>query len=156
MLSLNSTAGQAPNDARVYEATAKDEQKVADLFELVLGDRAERDIALSLRGADAESFMDALQHILYDNRQCTISRDSSLRSGMKSLLIQLSIRSTNLPETMFISGVEPVESQRCAPGSFSNVYNSVYQGKQVALKMLRTSQAQIEKGDSTCDSVKRP
>ncbi|KAK1235079.1 hypothetical protein PQX77_001704 [Marasmius sp. AFHP31] len=63
MLSLKSTTGEVPNDAKVFEATAKDEQKVADLFELVMSDREEEDIALSLRGRDAESFMDALQHV---------------------------------------------------------------------------------------------
>jgi len=63
MLNLNSTAGQAPNYAKVFEATAKDEQKVANLFEFVLSSEEERALALSLRGADAESFMDALQHV---------------------------------------------------------------------------------------------
>ncbi|KAJ8079869.1 hypothetical protein PM082_016694 [Marasmius tenuissimus] len=145
MLNLNSTAGQAPNYAKVFEATAKDEQKVAELFEVVLSTDEERNVALSLRGADAESFMDALQHILDENKQCPISRDSSLRSAMQKLLIQLSKRSTNLPETMFISGVEPVTSKRYLGGTFGDVYTSVYQGKNVALKMLRTFQTQADK-----------
>ncbi|KAL0579175.1 hypothetical protein V5O48_002856 [Marasmius crinis-equi] len=61
MLNLSFNTGEAPNFARVYEAAAKDEQKVADLFKDVLSSEAERNVALSLGGVDAESFMDALQ-----------------------------------------------------------------------------------------------
>ncbi|KAL0576999.1 hypothetical protein V5O48_004981 [Marasmius crinis-equi] len=145
MLNLNSSAGEAPNFAKVYEATAKDEQKVADLFEDVLSSEAERSVALSLRGVDAESFMDALQQILDENKQCSIAQDDTLRSATQDLLIQLSKRSTNLPESMFISGVEPVKEKRYLGGTFGDVYRSVYEGKLVALKMLRTFQGQNER-----------
>ena len=46
---------------------------------------------------------------------------------------------------MFISGVEPVKSKHYFGGTFGDVYTSVYQGKPVALKMLRTFQAQVDR-----------
>ncbi|KAF9260929.1 kinase-like protein [Marasmius fiardii PR-910] len=136
---------EIPNLAKVYEATAKDEQKVADLFELILNSETEKHVALSLKGADAESFMDALQLILDENRECSITQNDALKTQTRGLLIQLSKLSTGLPESMFISGVEPVKDRRYLGGTFGDVYRSIYNGKPVALKMLRTFQGQGER-----------
>ncbi|KAG7087911.1 hypothetical protein E1B28_011960 [Marasmius oreades] len=134
-----------PNFAKVYEATAKDEQKVADLFERIVNSKMERRVALALRGADAESFMDALQLILDENIECSITQNDALKAQMRGLLIQLSKLSTGLPESMFISGVEPVKNRRYLGGTFGDVYRSMYNGKPVALKMLRMFQNQAER-----------
>ena len=59
---------------------------------------------------------------------------------MRTLLVELSKLSTDLPESLFISGVDIVKHQNTFGGTFGDIYCSKYQGKHVALKRLRMFQ----------------
>jgi serine/threonine protein kinase len=59
---------------------------------------------------------------------------------VRTLLVELSKLSTDLPESLFISGVDIVKTQNTFGGTFGDIYCSKYQGKHVALKRLRMFQ----------------
>uniref|UniRef100_A0A0W0FHM0 Uncharacterized protein n=1 Tax=Moniliophthora roreri TaxID=221103 RepID=A0A0W0FHM0_MONRR len=61
---LNAT--EISNSSKVYEAAAKDEQKVADMIATVLTSEKEKEDARALKGNDAEAFMDALQQVCHN------------------------------------------------------------------------------------------
>ncbi|KAK7054448.1 hypothetical protein VNI00_003646 [Paramarasmius palmivorus] len=141
MISEMLSATEKCNSAKVYEATAKDEQKVAGMMAAVLSSEKEKEIAKGLKDADADAFMDALQQILEENNENVITRDHVLRTEAKKLLVELSKLSSGLPLPIFISGVRTVQDGRCSfGGTFGDVYKSSYEGEQVALKRLRTFQ----------------
>ncbi|ESK81358.1 tkl tkl-ccin protein kinase, partial [Moniliophthora roreri MCA 2997] len=138
---LNAT--EISNSSKVYEAAAKDEQKVADMIATVLTSEKEKEDARALKGNDAEAFMDALQQILEENNENKVTRDPDLRAEARKLLIDLSKLSSGLPMSIFISGVKPVQDGRCCfGGTFGDVFKSFYGDSQaaVALKRLRTFQ----------------
>jgi hypothetical protein len=58
----------------------------------------------------------------------------------RTLLVDISKLSTNLPESLFISGVDIVKERNYVGGTFGDIFRSKYQGKPVALKRLRVFQ----------------
>ncbi|KAK7462223.1 hypothetical protein VKT23_007828 [Stygiomarasmius scandens] len=128
------------NPPKVAEAIAKDEPQVEKLLIKVLNSDSERKAALSLRGHDAELFMDVLQNFELDHH----TDRPDLAKDARKLLVSLSKLSTNLPETMFISGVEPVKERNVHGGTFGDVYRSFFEGRPVALKRLRIFQRSDE------------
>ncbi|KAJ8079686.1 hypothetical protein PM082_016507 [Marasmius tenuissimus] len=124
------------NAAEIFSAVSRDEERVAELIEIVLTSKYEMADALMLSEDDSECFMSALQDILDNTESSFISR---LRERIRCLLVTLCKKSTNLPQSMFIIGVAPVQHRNAniCGGAFGDVFRSTYQGKHVALKRLR-------------------
>ncbi|KAL0577764.1 hypothetical protein V5O48_004222 [Marasmius crinis-equi] len=122
------------NAAEIYQAVLRDEERVAELVEIVLRSKHEMMEALTLSETDLDCFMNALQDILDNPESALICR---LRERIRCLLVTLCKRSTSLPQSMFITGVSPIHQGSVCGGAFGDVFRSSLDGNYVALKRLR-------------------
>ncbi|KAK1219883.1 hypothetical protein PQX77_017363 [Marasmius sp. AFHP31] len=124
------------NAAEIFSAVSRDEERVAELVEIVLTSKYEMADALMLSEDDSECFMSALQDILDNTESPFICQ---LRERIHCLLVTLCKKSTKLPQSMFITGVAPVQHRNAniCGGAFGDVFRSTYEDKHVALKRLR-------------------
>ncbi|KAF9257558.1 kinase-like protein [Marasmius fiardii PR-910] len=127
-------AAPTMNASQVYQAVLRDEERVAELVEIVLRSKHCMADVLMLDEGDMECFMDALQDILDNPESALVDR---LREKIRILLITLSKKSTGLPKEMFIDGVVMPSRDTVWGGAFGDVFRSSYEGRYVALKRLR-------------------
>ncbi|KAJ7107521.1 hypothetical protein C8R44DRAFT_637396 [Mycena epipterygia] len=87
-----------------------------------------------LQGSDAQSCLDAIQHILDQGSIPT----TKARGQARRLIRQLSEAQDQLPSSLFISGARDCDDHPTFAGGFGDVYQASYRGKTVALKRIRT------------------
>jgi len=62
----------------------------------------------------------------------------------RKLMLSLAMRSHQLPDALFLEGIQVELHEVYSSGSFGDVYQAYYQGRPVALKRLRVFQKTME------------
>jgi hypothetical protein len=103
---------------------------------------------MQLQDDDAQNFMDVVQNV----RAClrdglySLYHPQTLHKGLlndaeytgaQRIIRKLSEASERLPSSLFITGVTGREEWPSSGGGFADVYRGYYDGKPVALKLLR-------------------
>ncbi|KAJ7921494.1 kinase-like domain-containing protein, partial [Mycena leptocephala] len=113
------------------KALRADEERIATLLVSVFD--SEEDLALSLEGDAAQSFIDVVQNAL--DRGFLMDPQNSRRA--RRIIRKLSEVSDNLPSSLFITGVTGREEYPTSGGGFADIYRSTYNNQTVALKHIR-------------------
>ena len=154
------------DDPKVLEATRKDLNPIVELLDKILKSDQERNIALSLRGKDAENLMDVIQEVCspftcrYYHIEClpgqVLQSDilahcgaSRLSNKASKLLVDLCMSSKDLPplpEEIIVNGIKISERNKSG-GTFGDIYDTRWEGKRVAVKRLRLFYKIIDKSE---------
>ncbi|KAJ7616201.1 kinase-like domain-containing protein [Mycena polygramma] len=104
----------------------------------ILDSKEARHAAVLLQGPHAQSFLDALQHIL----NCGSLPTATYTTKARRLMQKLSEAQDQLPTALFITGVYDPDEHPTFGGGFGDVYRASYDGKRVAVKRIRTFSAE--------------
>ncbi|KAF7338786.1 Kinase-like protein [Mycena sanguinolenta] len=110
------------------------ERQICACIQNILNSREARHNVRQLQGADAQSCLDAIQHVL---NQGSLPA-ATYRGQARRLITQLSEAQDQLPSSLFISGVSDRDEHPTFAGGFGDIYRASYEGKMVALKRIRT------------------
>ncbi|KAJ7921479.1 hypothetical protein B0H13DRAFT_1544815, partial [Mycena leptocephala] len=102
------------------KALRADEERIATLLVSVFD--SEEDLALSLEGDAAQSFIDVVQNAL--DRGFLMDPQNSRRA--RRIIRKLSEVSDNLPSSLYITGVTGSEEHPTYGGGFADIYRSTY------------------------------
>ncbi|KAJ7141851.1 kinase-like domain-containing protein [Mycena crocata] len=119
------------NDPRLREALRKDERRLQTTLVIVLQSQDHAGRAQTLRGNDAQNFMDVAQNMLRKDipqENCAMAR---------RIIRRLSEACNTLPSSIFITGVTNCDNHYSFGGGYADIYRASYKGQPVALKRLR-------------------
>ncbi|KAF7326875.1 Kinase-like protein [Mycena venus] len=127
-------------DAKLRKALREDEERLALTLVTIVNSESDRAAVLRLDGDDAQHFLDSVQNTL--DRGLFPERE--LNSKARRLILKLSEACDRLPSSLFITGVTGRAEYATFGGGFGDIYQATYDGKAVALKHIRTFQADAE------------
>ncbi|KAJ6573535.1 kinase-like domain-containing protein [Mycena vulgaris] len=103
----------------------------------LLGSHNSKQAVLSLGGARAQSFLDAVQDVL-DKGSLPSARHTS---QARRLILKLSEACDQLPSSLFITGVTDHDEHPTFCGGFGDIYRASHHGSTVAVKRIRMFRA---------------
>ncbi|KAJ7141940.1 kinase-like domain-containing protein [Mycena crocata] len=119
-------------DQSFRDALHADEERIAILLGAILDSEAERAAVLNLRDDAAQRFLDVVQTTL--DRGFMMRQEDSSKARL--MIHELAVHSHNIPSSLFVS-VAHRESDSIMGGAFSDIYKACFQGKKVAVKVIR-------------------
>ncbi|KAJ7609207.1 hypothetical protein DFH06DRAFT_1017290 [Mycena polygramma] len=127
-------ADQAHSSTELRRSLDEAEAQISICVTEILSSRDAKDAVKSLRGLDAQSFLDIIQDVL---DRGTLP-DSNSRSKARRLMQKISAAHEQLPSSLFINGVNDPDEHPTFGGGFGDVYRASYRKRMVALKRIRT------------------
>ncbi|KAJ7233175.1 kinase-like domain-containing protein, partial [Mycena rebaudengoi] len=121
------------HDPQLREALRQDEELIAKHLVSVIQSPAASAAVMQLQDDDAQNFMDVVQNV----GACLRDGLGTEHPAAQRIIRKLSEASERLPSSLFITGVTGREEWPSSGGGFADVYRGYYNGKPVALKLLR-------------------